>query len=109
MSAVEPSEMIDLAQEIPEICFMHVPKAAGTSWFEMLLKSFGDPELVVRGNNYESHRPKSERDLLITKIGHDEALPEYMTLPRYRREAKNRIFAIAFVRNPFDRVVSAFH
>src|SRR4051812_26075861 len=91
-----------------DLCFMHVPKTAGISWLNMIVESLGEREAVIDGVNQVIHRYK-DRPLQFTQIGHERRIPGCMTLQQYRRERVGPSFVVAFVRNPFDRLVSAFH
>ncbi|MFH1592953.1 MAG: sulfotransferase family 2 domain-containing protein [Candidatus Woesearchaeota archaeon] len=67
-----------------EIIFVHIPKTAGGSIREICNK---------KG---------------ITVIGHSLRNPDYISIEEYKKISPKNKFAFAFVRNPWDRVVSAF-
>ena len=67
-----------------ELVFMHIPKTGGAS-IGQLCVSIG-----------------------IGIIGHNLRNPNYISLAQYRRSHPN-IFSFAIVRNPWDRLVSAYH
>lgn len=67
-----------------EMVFMHIPKTGGAS-IGQLCASIG-----------------------IGIIGHDLRNPNYISLAQYRR-SRAEIFSFAIVRNPWDRLVSAYH
>jgi chondroitin 4-sulfotransferase 11 len=46
---------------------------------------------------------------LLTYIGHEDRIPGNVTLADHLKQSPNRCFVVAFVRNPFDRLVSAFY
>jgi hypothetical protein len=92
-----------------DLCFVHVPKTAGLSWLDMIVQSLGERDFVERGVNHTIHRFASRDDLQLTRLGHETRVPGCLTLGQYRRERVGPSFVIAFVRNPYDRLVSAFH
>ena len=67
-----------------EMVFMHIPKTGGAS-IGQLCASTG-----------------------IAIIGHNIRNPDYISLAQYRRRHPD-IFSFAIVRNPWDRLVSAYH
>lgn len=91
-----------------EVCFVHVPKSGGHSLLADGITALGGAEVAIKGQNYLTYRFKQRPDLIVTYIGHDGRLPHYMTIARYKRQHP-RCFAFAFARNPYDRLVSAFH
>jgi chondroitin 4-sulfotransferase 11 len=67
-----------------ELIFMHIPKTGGASIGQLCMS---------RG---------------IAAIGHDTRNPNYISLAQYRRRHPD-IYSFALVRNPWDRLVSAYH
>lgn len=67
-----------------DVVFMHIPRTAGGS-IGQLCMSRG-----IRG------------------IGHNTRNPNYISLAQYKHSHPD-IFSFAFVRNPWDRLVSAYH
>ncbi|HEC05394.1 MAG TPA: hypothetical protein ENJ12_00950, partial [Thiolapillus brandeum] len=63
---------------------MHIPKTGGQSMLPVWYR----------------HR--------IPVIGHDIRQPDYVSLARYKADMDPDCFAFAFVRNPWDRLVSTF-
>lgn len=100
--------MLD-SSDIEEICFMHVPKTAGISWLEGVLASLGPVDLVAEGPNHQSWRPTTRPGPILTYLLHERRVPGCLSLRDYRQMSRRRCYAVAFVRNPFDRFVSAFH
>lgn len=84
---------------------MHVPKTAGNSWASSLVIP---GELVQKELNCYSCVLRTEPRLLFTIIGHERRVPGYVTLEQHLKRTPHRSFVVAFVRNPFDRLVSAF-
>jgi hypothetical protein len=91
-----------------EVCFVHVPKSGGQSLLADGVTALGGAELAIKGQNYLTYRFKQRPNLIVTHIGHNGRLPHYMTIARYKRQHP-QCFAFAFTRNPYDRLVSAFH
>jgi hypothetical protein len=94
--------------EMREICFVHVPKTGGHSLLADGVAALGRVEIATEGQNYFNYRVIQRPDLTLTYIGHDARLNNYMTIARYKKQHPN-CFAFAFARNPYDRLVSAFH
>lgn len=104
--------------EYRELCFMHIPKTGGCAIIETLdLPNCGyDMSLNEPYNNVIilSREPSLVRakyikpDLNIAIVRHNSRNPNYMTLAKYKSERNPHCFAFAFVRNPYDRVISAF-
>jgi hypothetical protein len=92
-----------------DLCFVHVPKTAGLSWLQMIVDSLGERDFVERGANHTIHRFRDRPDLQLTRIGHERRIVDCMTLRQYRAKRVGPSFVVAFVRNPYDRLVSAFH
>lgn len=67
------------------VVFLHIPKTAGVSITEFCYK-----------NN-------------IGIVGHNIRSKEYLSLAEYINERRTSFFTFAFVRNPWDRLVSTFH
>ena len=67
-----------------EIIFMHIPKTGGASIGQLCM----------------SNR--------IGAIGHNTRNPNYVSLAQYKRSHPD-IFSFSIVRNPWDRLVSAYH
>ena len=91
-----------------EICFVHVPKTGGNSLLAAGLAALGGIEIAAEGQNYSKYRVRQRPDLRLTYIGHEADLNNYMTIAQYKKRHP-QCFAFAFVRNPYDRLVSAFH
>ena len=91
-----------------EICFVHVPKTGGNSLLAAGLAALGGIEITAEGQNYSKYRVRQRPDLRLTYIGHEADLNNYMTIAQYKKRHP-QCFAFAFVRNPYDRLVSAFH
>jgi hypothetical protein len=91
-----------------EVCFVHVPKSGGHSLVADGITALGGAEVAIKGQNYLTYRFKQRPDLIVTYIGHEGRLTNYMTIARYKRQ-RPHCFAFAFARNPYDRLVSAFH
>lgn len=91
-----------------EVCFVHVPKTSGQSLLADGVTALGGAEVAIKGQNYFTYRFKQRPNLIVTCIGHNGRLPNYMTIARYKRQHPH-CFAFAFARNPYDRLVSAFH
>ena len=91
-----------------EICFVHVPKTGGNSLLAAGLAALGGIEITAEGQNYSKYRVRHRPDLRLTYIGHEADLNNYMTIAQYKKRHP-QCFAFAFVRNPYDRLVSAFH
>ena len=92
-----------------ELCFVHVPKTAGVSWISGLLAGIGPVDTIVKELSRFTVRPLRRPGLLITVLGHERRVPGFMTLDQYLQHTRHDCYAIAFVRNPFDRLVSSFH
>lgn len=67
-----------------DIVFMHIPRTAGASIGQLCMS------LGIRG------------------IGHNTRNPNYISLAQYKLSHPD-IFSFAIVRNPWDRLVSAYH
>jgi hypothetical protein len=93
-------------QSISDVCFVHVPKAAGKSVIATVL-GIGRGRVASCGPNFQSFRFPNV-PFTITIIGHNARVPDYMTLQRHRSRT-NHCFAVACVRNPYDRLLSAFY
>lgn len=91
-----------------EVCFVHVPKSGGHSLLADGITALGGVEVAIKGQNYLTYRFKQRPNLIVTYIGHNGRLANYMTIAQYKRQHPH-CFAFAFVRNPYDRLVSAFH
>ena len=91
-----------------EVCFVHVPKTGGNSLLVDSIKALGGVEIATEGQNYFNYRVIQRPDLTLTYIGHNARLNNYMTIARYKKQHPH-CFAFAFARNPYDRLVSAFH
>jgi hypothetical protein len=94
--------------EMKEVCFVHVPKTGGHSLLAAAVAALGRVEIASAGQNYFNYRVTHRPDLTLTYIGHEGRLNNYMTIARYKKQHPN-CFAFAFTRNPYDRLVSAFH
>lgn len=92
-----------------DLCFVHVPKTAGLSLLDAIIGSLGERDFVRGEVNHTVHRFARRPELQLTRIGHENRVPGCLTLAQYRRERVGPCFVFAFVRNPFDRLVSAFH
>jgi chondroitin 4-sulfotransferase 11 len=93
---------------MPEICFVHVPKTGGISLLVDGVTALGGVEVVTQGPNFTTYRATKRPDLLVTHIGHDGRVRNYMTIAQYKQQHAE-CFAFGFARNPYDRLVSAFH
>jgi len=91
-----------------EICFVHVPKTGGNSLLVDSVAALGTPEIAVEGPNFVTYRVVERPDLALTHIGHNARIQNYMTIAQYKKQHPD-CFAFAFARNPYDRLVSAFH
>ena len=91
-----------------EICFVHVPKTGGHSLLADGFTALGGVEVATEGPNYLTYRVKQRPGMTVTYIGHNDRVDNYMTLARYKQQHP-QCFAFAFARNPYDRLVSAFH
>ncbi|MFO0566283.1 MAG: sulfotransferase family protein [Polyangiaceae bacterium] len=91
-----------------DLCFVHVPKAAGVSVIEAFGAALGERELVERGPNHALFGVTSRPGFRFVRIGHETRVQGCLTLAEYRQR-RAQCFVFAFVRNPFDRLVSAFH
>lgn len=67
------------------IVFLHIPKVAGTSMSQYCK----DNDIII---NY--HLTRSDK---------------YISLEEYKRHFNQNIYVFSFVRNPWDRLVSAYH
>jgi len=93
---------------MPEICFVHVPKTGGTSLLLDGVTALGGVEVATEGPNFTTYRVIKRPDLVLTYIGHNGRLRDYMTIAQYKQQ-HSECFAFGFARNPYDRLVSAFH
>jgi hypothetical protein len=91
-----------------DVCFVHVPKTGGHSLLTDSAAALGGVESAIEGENFVTYRVIQRPSLTFTYIGHNSAPADYMTIARYKRQHPH-CFAFAFVRNPYDRLVSAFH
>jgi hypothetical protein len=91
-----------------EICFVHVPKTGGMSLLVDGVVALGGVEVATQGPNFTTYRVMKRPDLLLTHIGHNGRVPNYMTIAQYKQQHAE-CFAFGFARNPYDRLVSAFH
>ena len=76
--------------------FVHIPKAAGKSIKQAL---FGIPEF---GPHLQSHSTETVPAYIENAYGH-QSVAEYRAYPQFKQ-----YFKFCVVRNPFDRLVSAF-
>jgi len=91
-----------------EICFVHVPKTAGNSLLVDTVAALGAVEIAIEGPNFSTYRVAQRPDLILTYIGHNVRVKNYMTIAQYKKKHPD-CFAFGFARNPYDRLVSAFH
>ena len=91
-----------------EVCFVHVPKTGGQSLLADSAAALGGIEVAIEGHNFVTYRVKQRPNFTLTYIGHNSGPTDYMTIARYKKQHPH-CFAFAFVRNPYDRLVSAFH
>lgn len=91
-----------------ELCFVHVPKTGGHSLLVDGIAALGGVEIAKEGQNYFNYRVIQRPDFTLTYIGHNARLKNYMTIAQYKKQHPY-CFAFAFARNPYDRLVSAFH
>ena len=91
-----------------EVVFVHVPKTGGHSLLTDSAAALGGVEVAIEGENFVTYRVTQRPNLILTYIGHNSRAADYMTIARYKRQHPH-CFAFAFVRNPYDRLVSAFH
>jgi hypothetical protein len=91
-----------------EICFVHVPRTGGNSLLLDSVAVLGDVETANEGPNFTTYRVVERPDLTLTYIGHNARVDNYMTIARYKKHHPD-CFAFGFARNPYDRLVSAFH
>ena len=94
---------------VRELCYMHVPKTAGISWVYGLVSRLGPFEVVRPHVNCYVYHLTQHPDLVLTVLGHERRVPGYVTLEEHLAATRHDCMAVAFVRNPFDRFVSAFH
>lgn len=94
--------------QMREICFVHVPKTGGNSLSVDIVAALGAVEVMTEGPNFVTYRVPQRPDLRVTYIGHNGRLDNYMTVARYKKQHPG-CFAFALARNPYDRLVSAFH
>lgn len=90
----------------PDVLFIHVPKAAGTSIFTLLSEHIG----MTKHNVFEELVDMSDTELAKLKsvsFGHltSDSLFELGVLSSTQLESA---FSFGFVRNPYDRAVSLF-
>lgn len=90
-----------------EICFVHVPKAAGTSVRADAARVLAPLTEIHSGRNLVCYTSAARPDVILTLIGHAARDGDYVTLASYKERHPN-CFAVAFSRNPYDRLVSAF-
>jgi len=88
-----------------QILFVHVPKTAGQSVEQFFMNRRGldwdaDREEVLLGDN-------DNRDCGTEKLAHLSAF-EYVDCGFLQRDEFDRLFKFAFVRNPFERLVSEY-
>lgn len=88
-----------------QVLFVHVPKTAGQSVEQFFMNRLGldwdaDREKVLLGDN-------ANRDCGTEKLAHLSA-SEYVDCGFLEREEFDRLFKFAFVRNPFERLVSEY-
>lgn len=91
-----------------EICYVHVPKTGGHSLLADSAVALGGIEVAIEGQNFVTYRAIQRPNLTLTYIGHNTGPADYMTIARYKKQHPH-CFAFAFVRNPYDRLVSAFY
>lgn len=87
---------------------MHIPKSAGDSMYRALVATLKPEDVFERGINYLVCRPASHLDVRLTWIGHEIRIPGFLTLAAHKQRHPG-CMAITFVRDPYDRLVSAFH
>lgn len=92
--------------EDQEFCYVHVPKTGGVSLIRHM-SQYVDKNQSQNGPNFTRVRLASTGGWF-TLIGHNSRIRRHITLARYKRDNNPNCFAFAFVRNPYDRVVSAF-
>jgi len=84
--------------------FFHVPKAAGSSIIEGFRKNY--PKTVVINENNE----KLKQHLISNEYKNWPNHTNSKTMKAYLGEKVfNNYFKFAFVRNPFDKLVSIYH
>lgn len=98
--------MLGLPSRLSEVCFVHVPRTGGASIRELLRLAYPAGRVQV-GRNCVTIVPPAGRPRL-TVIGHDSRLRSHMTLARWAAGRRPGSYSFAFVRNPYDRILSAF-
>ena len=91
-----------------DICFIHVPKTGGNSLLVDSVAVLGSVKVATEGPNFVSYCVVERPDLALTYIGHNCRVNNYMTIALYKKQHPD-CFAFAVARNPYDRLVSAFH
>lgn len=87
---------------------MHVPKTAGSSLILDAKRVLGPMQILEMGPNFARYRSGTRRELELSFIGHASGLDAYMTIERYKTQ-RPQCVAVGVCRNPYDRLVSAFH
>ena len=85
--------------------FFHIPKVAGTSIFEVLKKNGG---VQFSADKFEKDNYKSFNNKGIVSFGHYD-VPSLLKEKIISKRFFDWSFKFAFVRNPWDRMISLYH
>jgi hypothetical protein len=91
---------------LPRLCFLHIPKTAGVSLVSALTFHY-TRELSFRAGDPSSFMRLSE--LAYDKINQFRFVSGHFTLPFFRTKSSARWYFVTFLREPVDRLISAYN